>query len=140
MKSQRNSGLLRVSIRKLAKYRVCSLVYTHPTYPGKHIHFYSDKRIDLFVNLTITLVGLVMVMLIVPIWVLSYTHHKAVKLAYHCVYPLLPVSCVLLLLMQSSMSLWEQQQRKFPDVHRGVSVTDSTRYCTVLMVFLQLSS
>lgn len=94
MKSQGNSGLLRISIRKLAKYRVCSLVYTHRTYPGKHIHFYSDKRIDLFVNLAITLVGLVM--LIVPIWVLPYTHHKAVKLACHCVYLLLFISCVLL--------------------------------------------
>lgn len=57
-----------------------------PEHVIRGIHFYSDKRIDLFVNLTITLAGLVM--LIVPIWILAYTHPKTAKLAIITVFVL----------------------------------------------------
>jgi ABC-type uncharacterized transport system fused permease/ATPase subunit len=43
------------------------------------LHYTADKRIDIFIGITITLLG--MMMLIVPLWVLAVTHSTMARLA-----------------------------------------------------------
>lgn len=52
---------------------------TPPPIEDSNIHYTSDQRIDMFVNLIIALVGLVM--LIVPLWVLAFVTWVVHRLA-----------------------------------------------------------
>lgn len=63
-----------------------------PFHVQQHIHYSSDKRIDQFVTLTIIVTGLVMI--IVPIWVLTFTRLIVLKLTVITIFILLFLALV----------------------------------------------
>ena len=61
---------LRRCLERWKGFRLLDLWRQQPDNPDKHVIYTSDKRIDLFVGLVTTIIGLAM--LVVPLWVLAF--------------------------------------------------------------------
>lgn len=61
---------LRRALERSSRFRLFRLWKTPPPIDDSNIHYTSDQRIDMFVNMIIAMVGLIM--LIVPLWVLAF--------------------------------------------------------------------
>ncbi|KAH0556095.1 hypothetical protein GP486_005971 [Trichoglossum hirsutum] len=69
---------LRQLLERSSHFRLCKLWRKGPSSEDEDIHFSSDQRIDLFVTLTVTILG--SVMLIVPLWLLPFVTRTVQRL------------------------------------------------------------
>lgn len=64
-------------LEKSKQFRLLGL-WKKRTLDGDTVHYYSEQRIDLFVSVVLTVVGLFM--LVAPLWVLAFVEDKIKRL------------------------------------------------------------
>lgn len=76
----KNKSPLRRLLETSSHFRLAWLWRKAPKIEDENIHYASDQRIEFFVNVVITLMG--MVMLILPLWVLAIVERTTYRLAF----------------------------------------------------------
>jgi hypothetical protein len=75
----RDKAPLRRLFEKSARFRQWNLWRKAPRIEDENVFYTSDHRMDFFVGMIITFVGICM--LVIPLWILAYTEAKARQLA-----------------------------------------------------------
>jgi hypothetical protein len=75
----KNKTPLRRLLETSSHFRLASLWRKPSKIQDDNIHYSSDQRIDLFVNVIMTSMG--MIMLILPLWVLAFVERTTYRLA-----------------------------------------------------------
>lgn len=77
--ASRDKAPLRRLLEKSARLRQWSMWRKEPKIEDENVFYTSDHRIDFFVGMIITVVGICM--LVAPLWILAFTETKARQLA-----------------------------------------------------------
>jgi hypothetical protein len=75
----KNKTPLRCLLERSSHFRLARLWRKAPKIAGENIHYASDQRIEFFVNVIMTFMGLIM--LILPLWVLAFVDRTTYRLA-----------------------------------------------------------
>lgn len=75
----KNKTPLRRLLETSSHFRLARLWRKSPKIQDENIHYASDQRIEIFVNVVITFMG--MIMLILPLWVLAFVNRTTYRLA-----------------------------------------------------------